>query len=106
MLLIPVASSDIAAIGYDPTGLEVQIQFTNNRIYSYQPVSPDWYAGFLAAPSKGSYVAQTLRKFPGTYPYKRIDGGMNVLPPPVQAPSPTGEATDILTDIEHFEGLI
>jgi len=72
MLLVPVISSDIAAIGYDPDSSELQIQFRNNRIYSYPGVSPDWYAGFLQAPSKGSYFAQTIRKFPQQYPYQRI----------------------------------
>lgn len=72
MLLVPVASSDIAAIGYDPDTGELQVQFRNNRIYSYPNITPDWYDGFLQAPSKGSYFAQTIRKNPQIYSYQRI----------------------------------
>lgn len=72
MLLVPVASTDIAAAGYDPQTFEMQIQFTTGTIYSYASVPQEVYDGFIYAPSKGSYVAQVLRKNPGLYPYTRI----------------------------------
>lgn len=72
MLLAPVLSSDIAAAGYDPDSGELQIQFMTGAIYSYPGIPAEWYDGFITAPSKGSYVAQTLRKFPYLYPYQRI----------------------------------
>ena len=72
MLLVPIASTDIAAAGYDPDGMELQIQYTTGRIYSYQNITPDWYQQFLNMPSKGSFLAQTVRKFPSAFPYTRI----------------------------------
>lgn len=72
MLLVPVESSDIFAVGYDPQTSEMQIQFQTGTIYSYQLVSPEIYQAFLDAPSKGSFIAQNFRKQPGLYPAQRI----------------------------------
>lgn len=72
MLLVPVVSTDILAAGYDPVAGEMQIQFNNQRIYSYANVAPDDYATFLDAPSKGMWVAQNFRKNPGVFPATRI----------------------------------
>lgn len=72
MLLAPVASTDIAAAGYDPQSGEMQVQFTTGRIYSYAGVPQDVYEGFLMAPSKGAYFAQIFRQFPPTFPSTRI----------------------------------
>lgn len=62
MLLVPVASTDIAAMGYDPTTGDLQIQFTTGRIYAYQAVPPELYDALVAAPSKGSFFAATIKK--------------------------------------------
>lgn len=72
MLLVPVSSTDIYAAGYDPNTFELQIQFATGAIYSYMNVPSEVYDGFVYAPSKGSYVAQVLRKNPNLYPYTRI----------------------------------
>lgn len=72
MLLVPVASTDIAAAGYDPQSGELQVQFTTGRIYSYTGVPPEIYEGFLVAPSKGSFFAQVFRHNPPTFPSTRI----------------------------------
>lgn len=61
MLLAPVVSSDIAALGYEPTNGEMQIQFTTGRIYSYQNVPPELYNAFVTAPSKGSFFAAAIK---------------------------------------------
>lgn len=72
MLLMPVQSTDIAAVGYDPVSFEMQIQFLTGSIYSYANVAPDDYATFLMAPSKGGWVAANLRKNPGVFLATRI----------------------------------
>lgn len=72
MLLVPVASTDIAAAGYDEQTAEFQVQFTTGRIYSYSAVPPEIYQGFLMAPSKGSYFAQVFRRNPPTFLATRI----------------------------------
>lgn len=72
MLLVPVVSTDVYAAGYDPDTFEMQIQFTTGTIYSYANVSPEIYDGFIAAPSKGSYVAQVFRRNPLAFACTRI----------------------------------
>lgn len=112
MLLVPVASSDIAAMGYDSSSTELQIQFTTGRIYSYTNVPPDLYTDFVNAPSKGSFFAQFIKKFPTLYPYKRIDGGVPQLPMPTDITQPAegivaaSPSESLLETIERFEGLI
>jgi hypothetical protein len=71
MLLVPVVSSDIAAAGYDPSTGELQVQFLTGRIYSYPNVPPEWYQGFIDAPSKGSFFS-SLRKMPAQFPPTRL----------------------------------
>jgi hypothetical protein len=72
MLLVPILSSNLSAMGYDPVNGELQVQFMNGRIYSYQNVPPDLYDGLVNAPSKGTFFAQTIRNQPILYPPLRI----------------------------------
>jgi hypothetical protein len=61
MLLIPVISRNLAAVGWDEVSGELQVQFHNGSIYSYQSVPPEVYQGLMDAPSKGTYFAYTIR---------------------------------------------
>ncbi|MFO7190295.1 MAG: KTSC domain-containing protein [Pseudomonadota bacterium] len=61
--MTPVASSNIAAVGYQNGTLAVQ--FTNGRLYHYSDVPPEVYAEMLAASSVGKYFASNVR---GKYP--------------------------------------
>jgi len=72
MLLVPVLSSNLAAMGYDETLGELQIQFQNGAIYSYQNVAPETYYGLLNAPSKGTFFAFNIRNQPLLYTPTRI----------------------------------
>lgn len=72
MLLVPVLSSNIAAMGYDELTGELQVQFQNGAIYSYQNVAPETYQGLFNAPSKGQYFAYTIRSQPLLYAPMRI----------------------------------
>lgn len=51
----PVKSSNIAAIGYDPQTLTMEVQFHNGAIYRYHPISPETYRGLESAPSIGKH---------------------------------------------------
>lgn len=72
MLLVPVQSSNLLAIGWDSNTSELQVQFVNGRIYSYQTVPEELYMGLVNAPSKGSFFAQTIRSHPELYSPLRI----------------------------------
>ena len=60
MNLVPVVSSNLAAVGYDPAAGEMQIQFRNGRLYAYRvPLSV--YENLMNAGSKGRYFAYYIR---------------------------------------------
>ena len=51
MIMKPVASSDISAVGYDSASKLMHIRFhSENRLYSYSNVPESIYAGLMAAP--------------------------------------------------------
>lgn len=71
MQRLPVDSSDIVSIGYDPKGRILEIEFKENRIYQYLEVEPDIYEGFMRADSYGEYFYARITKH---YRYKRLNG--------------------------------
>src|SRR5579872_5340727 len=58
--LTPVTSSNLAAVGYDPSTGQLQIRFRNGREYVYQ-VPFSIYQGLMAASSKGRYFSFWIR---------------------------------------------
>jgi XTP/dITP diphosphohydrolase len=70
MQRLPVESSDIVSIGYDPKARLLEIEFKENRIYRYQEVEPDVYHRFMRADSFGQYFFASIN---GRYRYSRAD---------------------------------
>ncbi len=60
MDLIPVDSSNIAAIGYSSDTGTLTIQFNNGRTYEYYGVPESEYENLKNASSKGSYAHQNI----------------------------------------------
>ena len=56
-----VQSSNIRAIGYEPTTATLAVQFASGETYHYAGVSRTLYSALERAPSKGRYFAQTIR---------------------------------------------
>jgi len=67
--MIPVDSSNIASIGYDPDTQTLQVEFSNGHVYQYFDVPEVVFREFLAAPSKGVYLHAGIK---GNYRYARI----------------------------------
>lgn len=59
MQIIPVSSSNVAAIGYENGVIEVH--FHSGAVYQYSDATEALFQAFLAAPSKGSFVHQHLK---------------------------------------------
>ena len=57
----PISSSNIAAVGYDPSSETLEIEFTSGGVYQYYNVPLSIYEALLAAPSKGSFFAAQIR---------------------------------------------
>lgn len=70
MDMVPVLSSNVAAIGFDARTSTLFVRFHNGaRVYRYRGVPAAVYQAFLAAPSKGRFLSQFIKGF---YPYARV----------------------------------
>jgi len=62
MNLIPVSSSAIAAVGYNPQTQNLKIRFVNGyTVYDFCNVPQHIYDGLMAAGSKGGYYRRFIR---------------------------------------------
>ena len=73
--LIPVTSSNLLAVGYDPAAATLYVAFRPSpkrpapALYAYEGVPAPIHAALLAAPSAGAYLCSTIK---GAYPYCRL----------------------------------
>jgi len=67
MKMIPVVSSNLAAVGYAQDTLVVS--FRNGTVYEYFSVPKPVYEGLLSASSKGQYLHRFVK---GRYRYRKI----------------------------------
>jgi hypothetical protein len=77
VVLMPVTSSQIAAVGYDPIARQLVVRFHGSgprpeAIYSYAGVPAQIAAELIGAESPGSYFHRHIRQ--GGYPYRRHEG--------------------------------
>lgn len=61
--MTPVESSNIAAVGFDPS-YGIFVQFKNNETYRYPNEDYATYQALLAAESKGQFFNQTIKPKP------------------------------------------
>lgn len=62
MNMIPVSSSAISAIGYDPLTKRMKIRFKQGDTYDFCRVPVNVFEGLLAASSKGTYYDRYIRE--------------------------------------------
>jgi hypothetical protein len=65
----PIASSNIASVGYDEPSQTLEVEFTNGIVYQYYNVGSALYEQFMRAPSKGQFLNFNIRN---AYPYSRV----------------------------------
>lgn len=70
--LVPVESSNIAAVGYLNKSEELYIQFSSGVVYCYQNVRETVFANFLEAVSKGAFFDQQIKRHPDVYPFTKV----------------------------------
>lgn len=61
MQMIPVSSSAIGTVGYDPATMRMQIRFQQGRTYTFCRVPQHVFDGLLGAGSKGRYYDDYIR---------------------------------------------
>lgn len=64
-----VASSNVAAIGYDEASATLEVEFLNGAVYQYFNIGSDLHAQLMAAPSKGQFMHAYIRN---AYPFSRV----------------------------------
>lgn len=57
----PVASSNLAAAGYDETARELYVEFKGGKTYIYSDVGRETFDDLLAASSPGAYLFRFIR---------------------------------------------
>ena len=66
---IPVSSSNIRSIGYDPELAILEVEFTSNAIYRYLNVPENLYQRLMSTGSKGQFLNDYIKY---GYRYQRI----------------------------------
>src|SRR5690348_5229747 len=67
--LVPVESSMIQAVGYDPETRILEVVFNSGQTYCYEDVPPEVHQELMAADSKGQYMRAAII---GVYPDYRV----------------------------------
>ncbi len=58
---VPVESSNIKAIGYQPSTKKLFVRFKNNTLYEYADVPQSTFDELSDAHSKGQYFSRSIR---------------------------------------------
>lgn len=67
MNFVPVVSSNLQRVGYDPDTMEMTIVFHNQRAYTYSGVPESVYNGLINAGSVGRYFHAFVQN---SYPFR------------------------------------
>ncbi|MBN7138962.1 KTSC domain-containing protein [Lysobacter enzymogenes] len=78
--MVEVESSQIHSIGHDPETNTLAVRFYRGfgrgkelgPLYHYENVSPDDFAQFRDAESKGRHFGRFIKPFSHKYPYTRV----------------------------------
>ena len=66
---IPVSSSHISSVGYDPDGHVLEVEFTDGSVYQYFDVPEAEYESLMSASSHGSYLNANIK---GRYAHAKL----------------------------------
>lgn len=66
---VPVSSSTLSSVGYDPAFRTLEVQFKNRSVYQYVNVPDSVHQGLMSAPSKGRYLDRVVK---GVYRFTRV----------------------------------
>lgn len=66
---VPVQSSNISEVGYDPASMTLEVAFTNGTIYQYFDVPETLYQELLHAESVGKFLNTQIKN---SYRYAKL----------------------------------
>jgi hypothetical protein len=58
--LLPVDSSMMSHVGYDPATQTLTVLFGSGKLYEYSGVEPEVYEALMASSSKGSFMRNEI----------------------------------------------
>ena len=61
MQRVPVRSTTLRSVGYDPVSRILEAEFHTGLIYAYEDVPPELWLSLLATPSKGKFFNLLIR---------------------------------------------
>ncbi|SMQ74930.1 KTSC domain-containing protein [Agreia sp. VKM Ac-1783] len=67
---VPVISSNLSEVGYDPGTRTLEIAFNQGGVYRYSGVPPLIYEGLMSATSHGRFFDANIKK--AGYTFRRI----------------------------------
>ena len=91
MKTIPVDSSNLKEIGYDPDNKELRVSFHGGAVHDHAGVPVEQYAGLMSAASHGKYYNEHIK---GHYPSMKA-GGQPVLNKPEREPAHSGHSDPV-----------
>ncbi len=69
MFRVPVVSSNLRSVGYDPATHVLEVEFHRGGIYQYYSVPEHVHRRLMGAASKGGYLADHVKD---VYRYRRV----------------------------------
>ena len=67
--MIPVTSSNLAAVGYDDSDASLYVQFKNGTTYQYLRVPHAIYDALMRAGSKGTFFNDEIKE---RFPFRQV----------------------------------
>lgn len=61
MQRVPVRSTTLRSVGYDPATKTLEAEFRTGRVYAYSDVPPELWLSLLASGSKGKFFNILIR---------------------------------------------
>ena len=60
----PVVSSNITSVGYDEEKKTLEVEFFNQKVYQYSPITQEGYSLLMNAESIGNFFARNIKNSP------------------------------------------
>lgn len=100
--LVPVESSNIAAVGYLNKSEELYVQFSSGVVYAYQNVPEPVYDKFMQAESKGTFFDQSIKRHADVYPFTKLGAAALPVKPVPELWPMTLNKNQMINALEQF----
>lgn len=73
---VPVKSTNIKTIGYDPATLTLEVEFSGNRVYRYFDIPARLHEDLMGARSHGEFLWENISScyLSPAFRYEKVEG--------------------------------